>query len=251
VSWVDHTFYCTCPECKDAGRWGFGHWGAARYLIHTLTRRGVSFRLVDGKVRYRPKGLLTDEERTEIRRVRDEVYQLLREDEERRARGEGQVRDVAEVFDIAKPFTDPPSDDPAKTAWKEGDTEWKYTSARYQKERERLKHEVEIVWEEDPSNFDYVREWVDTYPNRRRIKKWTMDGRRVGYSVVAPDAPSGRDGHRGFYRREFFLKKHDRDSDPGGCYEVSCPIEGVDPRTVRPGVPGEQNERAWGAPLSA
>ena len=77
-----------------------------------------------------------------------------------------------------------------------------------------------------------------------------MDGRRVGYSVVAPGAPSEWDygGWLGFYRREFFLKAHDRDSDPTGVYETGCPIEGVDPRTVRPGVPGEQNGRAWGVP---
>jgi hypothetical protein len=55
-----------------------------------------------------------------------------------------------------------------------------------------LKREVEIVWEEDPDDFDYVRERLDTYPNRRRIKKWRGAGRRVGYSVVALDAPSER-----------------------------------------------------------
>jgi hypothetical protein len=117
-----------------------------------------------------------------------------------------------------------------------------------------LKHEVEIVWEEDPDDFDYVRERLDTYPNRRRIKKWRGAGRRVGYSVVALDAPSERGlwGPLGFYRREFFVLDHDRDSEPGGCYgSVGCPIEGVDPRTVRPGVPGEQNDRAWSGSLGS
>src|SRR5829696_2173015 len=40
-------------------------------------------------VRYRPAERLSDEERREIRRVRDEVYQLLRKDDDRRRRGEG------------------------------------------------------------------------------------------------------------------------------------------------------------------
>jgi hypothetical protein len=111
-----------------------------------------------------------------------------------------------------------------------------------------LEHEVEIVWEEDITHLDYVREWVYTYPRRRLIRQWGMDGRRVGYSVVAPDAPAEWDmgGWVGFWRREFFLKAHDRDSKPRGVYSTGCPIEGVDPRTVRPGVPGVQTERAWG-----
>ena len=117
-----------------------------------------------------------------------------------------------------------------------------------------LRHEVEIVWEEDPRRLDYVREKLDMYPNRRRITKWVGAGRRVGYSVVGPNAPNERGfwgGWMGFYRREFFLLEHDRNSEPGeaGCYGIGCPIEGVDPRTVRPGVPGEQNDRAWGAPI--
>jgi Family of unknown function (DUF6009) len=91
---------------------------------------------------------------------------------------------------------------------------------------------------------------VSTYPNRRRIKKWRGAGRRVGYSVVWPDAPSEKGwGWLGFTRREFFLKEYDRDSNPNGVYKTGCPTEGVDPLTVYPGVPGEQNDRAWGEPI--
>src|SRR5215203_3157456 len=46
-----------------------------------------------------------------------------------------------------------------------------------------LGHEIQIVWEEDPRHLDYVRERLDTYPHRRRIRKWRGAGRRVGYSV--------------------------------------------------------------------
>lgn len=117
--------------------------------------------------------------------------------------------------------------------------------------RDLLKHEVSIIWEEDPRRLDYVREKLDMYPNRRRIRKWRGGGRRVGYSVVGPGAPNERGfwgGWMGFYRREFFLEEHDRACDPAGVYETGCPVEGVDPLTVRPGVAGVQNDRAWGAP---
>jgi hypothetical protein len=39
---------------------------------------------VGSKVRFRPAALLTDEERSKIRRVRDEMYELLLDDEDRR-----------------------------------------------------------------------------------------------------------------------------------------------------------------------
>jgi hypothetical protein len=104
------------------------------------------------------------------------------------------------------------------------------TSAAVPTDEDRaLRHEVEIVWEEDVSNLRYVRELVGTWhPNRKRIGKWQGAGRRVGYSVLAPDAP--RHGSR-FLRREFWLR--DTDGPNGGAAEA------VDPRTVRPGVPGE------------
>jgi len=57
---------------------------------------------VSGKVRFRPTTLLTDEERTEIRRVRDEVYQLVREDDESWQRGKGNVRDEGRVFELLR-----------------------------------------------------------------------------------------------------------------------------------------------------
>jgi hypothetical protein len=75
---------CVARDSRYAGKRG-----TARSLIERLSRRGVSFRLVGAKVRYRPAERLSDEERREIRRVRDEVYQLLRKDDDRRRRGEG------------------------------------------------------------------------------------------------------------------------------------------------------------------
>ena len=79
-----------------------GRRGTARSLIEQLTRHGVSFRIVDGKVRVRPGRLLTDDERSELRRVKDEVQDLIREDDERRARGEAYIRDQGVAFELAR-----------------------------------------------------------------------------------------------------------------------------------------------------
>ena len=98
--------HCDCIECVAGDPRYAGRPGTARSLIERLSRRGVSFRLVGGKVRFRPTTLLTDEERTEIQRVRDEVYQLLREDDERQRLGEGNVRDQGDVFEMARELED-------------------------------------------------------------------------------------------------------------------------------------------------
>jgi hypothetical protein len=102
VSWVDHPLHCSCVECVARDPRYAGRRGTARSLIERLSRRGVSFRLVGGKVRFRPTTLLTDEERTEIQRVRDEVYQLLREDDERWHRIKGNVRDEGRAFELLR-----------------------------------------------------------------------------------------------------------------------------------------------------
>jgi len=102
VSWIDHPLHCDCAECVGPDPRYAGRRGTARSLIERLSWRGVSFRLVGGKVRLRPTSLLTEAERSEIRRVKVEVVTLLREDEERRRRGEGNVRDEGEVFEMAR-----------------------------------------------------------------------------------------------------------------------------------------------------
>jgi hypothetical protein len=102
VSWVDHPLYCSCVECVARDSRYAGKGGTARSLIERLSRRGVSFRLMGAKIRFRPADRLSDEERRKIRRVGDEVYQLLRKDDGRRRRGEGNVRDEGEVFEMAR-----------------------------------------------------------------------------------------------------------------------------------------------------
>jgi len=109
--------------------------------------------------------------------------------------------------------------------------------------------ESEIVWEEDPESFDYVREFELTTCGRKRISKWTMEGRRVGYAVLRPDAPHDSHFPGRFTRRVFFLKAYDRDSGPNGVYSTGAPAEAVDPRTISPGVAAWLTPRAWGARL--
>jgi hypothetical protein len=60
--------------------------------------------LVDGEVWVRPSRLLADEERSELRRVKEEVQDLIREDDERRARGEAYIRDQGVAFEEARAF---------------------------------------------------------------------------------------------------------------------------------------------------
>ncbi|MDX3066825.1 DUF6009 family protein [Streptomyces sp. ND04-05B] len=112
-----------------------------------------------------------------------------------------------------------------------------------------IQHEERIVWTEDIDGFDYVRETLTAEASTRaRPVPWHGAGRRVGYSTLKRDAPSNDSAGR-FTRRIFWVKEHDRSERPDGVYKTATPSEGVDPRTVAPGVWGEVTERAWGGPL--
>ena len=102
MSWLDHPLHCDCAECVSSAPRYAGRRGTARSLIEQLTRRGASFGLVDGEVWVRPSRLLTDDERSELQRVKDEVQDLIREDDERRARGEAYIRDQGVAFELAR-----------------------------------------------------------------------------------------------------------------------------------------------------
>ncbi|MEV0090077.1 DUF6009 family protein [Streptomyces sp. NPDC050738] len=117
------------------------------------------------------------------------------------------------------------------------------------KDREAICHEDGIIWTEDISTFDYVRQTlVVDASTRRRPVSWRGQGRRVGYSVLKPGSPSG-DSPGGFVRRVFWVKDYDRSEQPRGTYKTTTPSEGVDPRTVAPGVWGDLTDRAWGGRL--
>jgi hypothetical protein len=114
---------------------------------------------------------------------------------------------------------------------------------------ERLQHEVGIIWVEDITALDYVREDLWTWcASRQQRPPWDgHDGRMIGYGVLAADAP--HNGYPGqFSRRVFWLNTHDRDS--GRMYLTGAPMEAVDPRTVAPGVPGVLTDHALGLRFS-
>lgn len=105
----------------------------------------------------------------------------------------------------------------------------------------RLADEEAIVWLEDIQSLAYVRQWQHTFRYRATAPSREVArslGRMVGYSTVKATVSSTYPGM--FTRRIFFLKKHDRDSQPEGVYKTGCPTEGVDPRTVRPGYRGDK-----------
>ncbi|WP_331731002.1 DUF6009 family protein (plasmid) [Kitasatospora sp. NBC_00070] len=111
-----------------------------------------------------------------------------------------------------------------------------------------LSHETNVVWLEDPTSLDYVRQTIDKTPRRRGKPRWLRDGRMVGYAEL--DEAAEADPDSGLHRRRvFFLLAHDRDLDPDGLYADGAPGEAVDPRTVEPRTVGEKTLRSQtGAP---
>ena len=102
MSWRDHPLHCECKECASPDQTYAGKRGAARGLIQQLIRRGVSFKLAGDRLRFFPKDSVEDKDLKELRRLKLEVLALLSEDEARQRRGEGNVRDELEVFDLAR-----------------------------------------------------------------------------------------------------------------------------------------------------
>ncbi|MFE9500224.1 DUF6009 family protein [Streptomyces collinus] len=107
----------------------------------------------------------------------------------------------------------------------------------------QLTDEVEVVWVEEPSHLDYVRQALDKVHARRGRPRYERDGRLIGYTNLRAGAESDPDSGL-FARRTFFLLPHDRDNDPAGPYEVGAPGEAVDPRTIEPGKVGAKTPRS-------
>lgn len=109
--------------------------------------------------------------------------------------------------------------------------------------QQALAHEREIIWLEDISGIDYVRQGAYLLRTRTRPPaKEAGERRLIGYTTVGPNA-RGVGGY--FLRRAFWLKTYDRLYDPRGPYRTGTPAEAVDPRTVQPGVEGEVTDRAY------
>lgn len=115
---------------------------------------------------------------------------------------------------------------------------------------DEIVHEVELVWLEDVTRLDYVRQSLDRLPTRRGRPAYHRDGRMVGYALLGPRAKPSRSSGT-FRRRVFWLLPHDRDTDPEGLYSTGAPVEAVDPRTLAPGSKGRKTERSEGGTSSS
>lgn len=82
---------------------------------------------------------------------------------------------------------------------------------------DEIVHEVDLVWLEDISRLDYVRQSLDRLPTRRGRPAYHRDGRMVGYALLGPKAKPSRSSGT-FRRRVFWLLPHDRDTAPDGLY---------------------------------
>jgi uncharacterized protein DUF6009 len=115
---------------------------------------------------------------------------------------------------------------------------------------DEISYESELIWLEDTSNLDYVRQSLDRLPTRRGKPAYHRDGRMIGYAVLSPRAKPSRSSGT-FRRRVFWLLPHDRDTDPEGLYSTGAPAEAIDPRTLTPGSKGRKTERSEGGPPSS
>lgn len=110
---------------------------------------------------------------------------------------------------------------------------------------DEISHETNLVWLEDISRLDYVRQSLDRLPTRRSRPAYHRDGRMVGYALLGPGAKPSRSSGT-FRRRVFWLLPHDRDTDPDGLYATGAPAEAVDARSLAPGSKGRKTERSEG-----
>lgn len=93
-----------------------------------------------------------------------------------------------------------------------------------------LTHETDLVWLEDITHLDYVRQSLHRVSSRRQ-PPYHRDGRLVGYATLGTTAKASRASGT-FLRRVFWLAPHDRDQQPNGLYATAAPSEAVDPRTL-------------------
>lgn len=108
---------------------------------------------------------------------------------------------------------------------------------------DEIQHEVDLVWLEDITELDYVRQSLDRLPTRRGKPAYHRDGRLLGYAQLGPRAKPSRSSGT-FRRRVFWLLPHDRDTVPDGLYASGAPAEAVDPTTLAAGIKGRKTERS-------
>lgn len=120
----------------------------------------------------------------------------------------------------------------------------------------QLAQENGLVWLEDITGLDYVRQSLDRLPTRRGRPAFHRDGRMVGYAVLGAGARSSRASGT-FLRRVFWLAPHDRDGQARRALRVRRalgsrrsphdlpPYQGLQDPAVRrrPGVRGDARTR--------
>lgn len=112
-----------------------------------------------------------------------------------------------------------------------------------------ISYESDLLWLEDITGLDYVRQSLDRLPTRTGKPPYYRPGRMVGYAVLAPSA-KGACCSGTFRRRVFWLNANDRDAEPRGVYKTGAPAEAVDPRTLQARIKGYKTERSEGGILS-
>ena len=112
-----------------------------------------------------------------------------------------------------------------------------------------IQQRKKIVWLENPMKFRYLREGElnNGRYEQAGVKSHLCEfGKLVGYEIITDRNPEivyrdhqdGRTYHHKldylekFDRRFWWLKKHDRDIKPEGCYKYLVPIEAVVPGSI-------------------
>lgn len=81
---------------------------------------------------------------------------------------------------------------------------------------DEIVHEVDLVWLEDITVLDYVRQSLDRLPTRRGKPAYHRDGRMVGYALLGPKAKPSRSSGT-FRRRVFWLLPTTGTPSPTAC----------------------------------
>jgi len=152
-------------------------------LLKTLRGLGIDFRLVRGKVCYRPASRLSEVARAELEQVRDEVQEILLEEEEREAWWESRLanqpemdpmpeEEYEELLELPKEQTD------ALFGWIAESIE---ICPEKSVERLRDSYSLKHVFERSPEGF-YVTDgqfraamWISGFLGRRYPGRWYED----------------------------------------------------------------------------
>ncbi|MFG2526207.1 DUF6009 family protein [Streptomyces sp. NPDC048527] len=77
---------------------------------------------------------------------------------------------------------------------------------------DEIRYESDLVWLEDITDLDYVRQSLDRLPTRRGKPAYHRDGRMVGYATLTPQAKASRSS--GTFRRPRVLAAAPRPRHP-------------------------------------